>query len=104
MSGTLEPLARGTARAMEAGLAARGITVTIHVFATRLEEIDGRWTGRVLGEAIFGEAKARAANRLAEDMHLDLGRCYADGDPLNARVFLPPFGPPLSTTPSTTLP
>jgi len=100
MSGTLEPLARGTARAMEAGLAARGITVTIHVFATRLEEIDGRWTGRVLGEAMFGEAKARAAKRLAEEMHLDLGRCSAYGDSLNDRWLLAAVGRPAAVHPS----
>src|SRR6202140_4839337 len=70
ISGTLERLARGAARAMEAELAARAITVTIRVFATRLEEMEGRWTGRVLGEAMFGEAKARAARRLAEEIRL----------------------------------
>src|SRR5258708_39835550 len=85
---------------MEAGLAARGITVTILVFATRLEEIDGRWTGRVLGEAMFGEAKARAAKRLAEEMHLDLGRCYAYGDGLNDRWLLAAVGRPAAVNPS----
>jgi HAD superfamily phosphoserine phosphatase-like hydrolase len=100
VSGTLEPLARGAARAMEAELAARGITATIHVFATRLEEIDGRWTGRVLGEAMFGEAKARAAKRLAEEMHLDLGRCYAYGDSLNDRWLLAAVGRPAAVNPS----
>src|SRR6202158_5701971 len=83
ISGTLEPLARGAARAMEAELAARAITVTIRVFATRLEEMEGRWTGRVLGEAMFGEAKARAARRLAEETRLDPGGCYGDGDRLD---------------------
>ncbi len=47
ISGTLEPLARGAARAMEAELAARGITVMIRVIATRLEERDGKFTGKV---------------------------------------------------------
>src|SRR5438552_1842364 len=60
VSGTLLPLARRAASAMEAELAARGITVTIRVLATRLEELDGRWTGRILGPAMVGEAKARA--------------------------------------------
>jgi HAD superfamily hydrolase (TIGR01490 family) len=100
MSGTLEPLARGAVRAMEAGLAARGITVTIRVFATRLEEMDGKWTGRVLGEAMFGESKARTAERLAEEMHLDLRRCYAYGDSLNDRWLLSAVGRPAAVNPS----
>ncbi len=100
ISGTLEPLARGAARAMEAELAARGITVTIRVMATRLEEMDGRWTGRVVGEARFGEAKARAAKRLAEEMGLDLGRCYAYSDSLNDRWLMAAVGRPAAVNPS----
>src|SRR5260370_16240032 len=41
MSGTLEPLARGAVRAMEAGLAARGIPVTLHAFSPRPATING---------------------------------------------------------------
>ena len=100
ISGTLERLARGAARAMETELAARGITVTIRVFATRLEEMDGRWTGRVLGEAVFGEGKARAAKRLAEEMRLDLERCYAYGDSLNDRWLMAAVGRPAAVNPS----
>ncbi len=100
ISGTLEPLAREAGRAMEAELAARGFVVTIRVCATRLEEMDGRWTGRVLGEAMFGEAKARAAKRLAEEMRLDLGRCYAYGDSLNDRWLLAAVGRPAAVNPS----
>ncbi len=100
ISGTLEPLARGAARAVETELAVRGITVTIRVFATRLEAMDGRWTGRVLGEAMFGEAKARAAKRLAEEMRLDLGRCYAYGDSLNDRWLMAAVGRPAAVNSS----
>ncbi len=100
ISGTLEPLARRAARAMEAELAARGITVTIRVIATRLEEMDSKWTGRVLGEAMFGEVKARAAKRLAEEMLLDLGRCYAYGDSWNDRWLMHTVGRPAAVNPS----
>jgi HAD superfamily phosphoserine phosphatase-like hydrolase len=100
MSGTLEPIARGAARAMEAELAARGITVTLHVFATRLEESGGRWTGRILGEAMFGEAKARAVKRMAKEMQLDLARCYAYGDSLNDRWLMAAVGRPAAVNPS----
>jgi phosphoserine phosphatase len=100
MSGTLEPLAQGAARAMEAQLAARGTMVTIRVCATQLEEIDGTWTGRVLGEAMFGEAKARAAKGLAAEMRLDLARCYAYGDTANDRWLLAAVGKPAAVNPS----
>src|SRR6266850_933728 len=57
VSGTLEPLANEAARAIEDELAARGIFLGIRVCATRLEEMDGRWTGKILGEAVFGKEK-----------------------------------------------
>jgi len=100
ISGTLEPLAREAARTMEAELAARGITVTIRVFATQLEEMDSTWTGRVLGELMFGEEKARAATRVAKEMQLDLARCYAYGDSLNDRWLMEAVGRPAAVNPS----
>jgi HAD superfamily phosphoserine phosphatase-like hydrolase len=100
ISGTLEPLARAAARTLETELAARGITTTIHLMATRLEEKDGKWTGEVLGEAMFGEAKARAAKRLAAEMQLDLGGCYAYGDSLHDRWLLEAVGQPAAVNPS----
>jgi len=80
VSGTLEPLAEAAARALEAGLVARGMPTRIRVCATRLEEKDGKWTGKILGEAMFGKAKKRAARRLAGEMLLELGQCFAYGD------------------------
>jgi HAD superfamily phosphoserine phosphatase-like hydrolase len=103
ISGTLEPLAGRTARAMEAELAAHGITVTIRALATRLEEVGGTWTGRVLGEAMYGEKKARAAKRFAEEMRLDLGRCYAYGDSLNDHWLMETVGQPAAVNPSNDL-
>jgi HAD superfamily phosphoserine phosphatase-like hydrolase len=100
ISGTLEPLARAAGRALETQLAARGITIMIRVIATRLEEMDGRWTGRILGEAMFGKAKARAAKRLAEEMRLDLRRCYAYGDGLHDRWLMEAVGRPTAVNPS----
>jgi HAD superfamily phosphoserine phosphatase-like hydrolase len=100
ISGTLEPLAQAAARALETELAARGITITIRVIATRLEEKDGKWTGKVGGEAMFGDAKAHAAKRLAEEMRLDLGGCYAYGDSLNDRWLMEAVGRPVAVNPS----
>jgi len=75
----------------------------IRVCATRLEERDGMCTGRVLGEAMFGEAKARAAKRLAEEMRFDLTRCYAYGDGTNDRWLLEAVGKPAAVNPSNDL-
>ena len=100
ISGTLEPLARGAARAMEAELAERGIAVRARVIATRMEEKDGKFTGKILGEAMFGEAKARAAKRLAGEMRLDLRRCYAYGDSLSDRSLMALVGRPAAVNPS----
>ena len=94
LSGTIEPLAQQASHTIEAALAARGIVVAIHVCATRLEEKDARWTGRILGQAMFGEAKARAVKRLAGEMQLDLARCYAYGDSADDRWLLAAVGWP----------
>jgi HAD superfamily phosphoserine phosphatase-like hydrolase len=103
LSGTLEPLALKVARGLEGELAARGITVKVRVIATRLEEMNGRWTGRILGEAMFGEAKAHAAKRLAAEMGLDLERCFAYGDALNDQWLMAGVGRPAAVNPSTDL-
>jgi HAD superfamily hydrolase (TIGR01490 family) len=100
LSGTLEPLAREAGRALETELAARGATAKIRVIATRLEAMNGRWTGRVLGEAMFGEAKARAAKRLAAEMGLDLKLSFAYGDSLSDRFLMAVVGRPAAVNPS----
>ena len=103
VSGTLEPLANEAARAIEDELAARGIFPAIRVCATRLEEMDGRWSGRILGEAMFGKAKPRAALRIAEEMKLDLEHCYAYADNSSDRWLLEAVGRPIAVNPSNDL-
>lgn len=100
VSGTLEPLAADAARLLQATLAARGFATDIRVCATKLEEIVGRWTGRVLGQAMFGEAKARAVKTLAEETRLDLSRCWAYGDGAKDRWMLAAVGKPTAVNPS----
>jgi HAD superfamily hydrolase (TIGR01490 family) len=94
VSGTLEPLARGAARTMETQVAMHGIAPEVHAIATRLEEAAGSWTGRIVGEAMFGEEKARAVRRLAAAWGLDLARSYAYGDGANDRWMLAAVGRP----------
>jgi phosphoserine phosphatase len=53
-----------------------------------------------LGEAMFGEAKARAARRMADEMRLDLGRCFAYGDSLNDRSLMAAVGRAAAVNPS----
>ena len=100
VSGTVQPLAMETVRAIETELAALGLAVPVRVCATRLEEKEGRWTGRIIGEAVFGHAKVRAAKRMAEEMELDLAACYAYGDSVNDRYLLETVGRPSAVNPS----
>jgi putative phosphoserine phosphatase/1-acylglycerol-3-phosphate O-acyltransferase len=52
-----------------------------HVICTRFEVVRGRLTGRVAGQACFGEGKLDAARRFAErsDIDLDQSYFYTDG-------------------------
>jgi HAD superfamily hydrolase (TIGR01490 family) len=102
-SGTLELLAERAARAMEAELGRRGLASEIRVCATRVEQHDGRWTGRILGEAMFAEAKARAIRRVAAEEDLDLRRCFAYGDSSSDRWMLEAVGRPAAVNPSNDL-
>jgi fatty acyl-CoA reductase len=92
LTGTLEPLARLAATALECELEARGVAVRLKVCATRLEEERGRWTGYVEGEALFGEAKARALEKLARDEQVDLRQCHGYGNSLTDRHYLSAVG------------
>lgn len=100
VTGTLAPLARTFALHLVIKLAARRLTASIGVCATELEEVGGRWTGRIIGEAIFGEAKARAVQRVARELGLDLARSHAYGDSASDRWMLEAVGRPTTVNPS----
>src|SRR5262249_55811890 len=93
-------LANFAARDLEAELAARGIPGNIRVRATRLEESSGRLTGRIVGEAMLGEAKARAIRAMAQETQLDLSQCYAYGDSDKDETMLACVGNPTVVNPS----
>jgi HAD superfamily hydrolase (TIGR01490 family) len=103
VSGTLEMLARRAARLLEAELLGHGLTSKIRLCATRLEEEKERWTGRIVGEAVFGEAKARAIGRIAAEADLDLRRCFAYGDSSSDQWMLEAVGKPAAVNPSNDL-
>ena len=100
VSGTLEPLAKVAARVLEAEIAARGFSTRIRACATRLKERNGKWTGEILGEPMFGEAKARVVCALAEEMSLDLSQCWAYGDGAEDRWMLAAVGHPVVMNPA----
>ncbi|RJQ80785.1 phosphoserine phosphatase SerB [Pseudonocardiaceae bacterium YIM PH 21723] len=61
---------------------ARELELDFHL-ANQLEVIDGTLTGRVIGEVIDREAKARALRRFADTFHIPLGQTVAVGDGAN---------------------
>jgi HAD superfamily hydrolase (TIGR01490 family) len=100
VSGTLAPLAQEMALALVVRLAVRGIAASVAVCATRLEQREGRWTGRILGDAMFGEAKARAVAQLARCKGFDLAKCHAYGDSWSDRWMLEAVGHAAAVNPS----
>jgi HAD superfamily hydrolase (TIGR01490 family) len=100
VSGAPEPLVRIAALALVVRLAARGVPARVGVSATRLEALDGKWTGRILGEAMVGEAKACAVRKIAARQGFELQKCYAYGDSANDRWMLRAVGRPTAVNPS----
>ncbi len=94
VSGTLAPLAKA---------AVRQLPFPAVLCATQLEEIAGRWTGELAGEAVCGPVKARVLERLAAIYRLDLGSSYAYGDAWNDRWMLERVGRPAAVNPSARL-
>ncbi len=103
VTGTLEFLAEGIANRLRGELAKRNLAAEIHVCATRLEEKDGRWTGRVLGRPMFGEAKAIAVWWHAEKWKLHLAQCSAYGDSAQDQWMLASVGKPVAVNPDSGL-
>jgi HAD superfamily hydrolase (TIGR01490 family) len=92
VSGMVKPQARMVAMALECELEARGVERDVLVSATRLEERAGVFTGCVLGEANYGEAKKRAIEVLARAMQINLRESHAYGNTLLDRPMLDAVG------------
>ncbi len=92
VSGMVKPVARMVAMALECELEARGLEREVLVSATRIEERAGFFTGRVLGEANFGEAKRRAIANVARAMQMDLRESHAYGNTLRDQPMLDAVG------------
>jgi len=63
----------------------------------------GRYTGRLVGELMHGEAKAEAVRALAEREGLDLSRCTAYSDSANDLPMLTLCGSAVAVNPDTEL-
>jgi HAD superfamily hydrolase (TIGR01490 family) len=66
---------------------------------TVAEQEDGVYTGRLVGEVLHGEAKARAVRALAEREGLDLAACAAYSDSANDLPLLSVVGRPVAVNP-----
>ena len=91
-SGMVKPIARMVAMALECELEARGMVQEVLVSATKLEERHGIYTGRVVGDANFGEAKRRAMQVVAQAMQFNLRESHAYGNTLQDRPMLEAVG------------
>jgi len=69
-------------------------------FGVRLEEAEGRCTGRITGTIWGQEGKAQAVREVAERKGLDLARCWAFGDSLNDLAMLEAVGRPVCVNPA----
>jgi len=70
---------------------------------TVAEVIDGKYTGRLVGEMMHGPAKAEAVRVLAEREGLDLSRCTAYSDSANDLPMLSEVGTAVAVNPDTEL-
>ncbi|WP_435746120.1 HAD family hydrolase [Nocardioides sp. SYSU DS0663] len=69
-----------------------------HVVATRLEIVEGRYTGEIEYYA-YAEEKANAVRRLAEERGYDLEECYAYSDSVTDVPMLESVGHPYAVNP-----
>lgn len=92
-----------TASPVEIGeLIGRRLGVT-GALGTVAEHVDGFYTGRLVGDMLHGQAKARAVATLAQTHGLDLSRCYAYGDSTNDVPILSSVGHPVAINPDARL-
>lgn len=94
VSGTLACLAR---------VVARRLPRQVEVCATELEIRDARWTGRLAGEHMSGEAKARTIRSLAARFGLSLWDSYAYGNSITDLPMLDSVGHPVAVNPPASL-
>jgi HAD superfamily hydrolase (TIGR01490 family) len=85
-----------------AGIIAHRLGLT-GALGTVSEIVDGKYTGRLVGEMMHGEAKAEAVLALAEREGLDLARCTAYSDSSNDLPMLSLTGTAVAVNPDSEL-
>ena len=70
---------------------------------TVAEQIDGFYTGRLVGDMLHGRAKARAVRTLAAERGLDLASSFAYGDSTHDVPILSSVGNPVAINPDSRL-
>jgi HAD superfamily hydrolase (TIGR01490 family) len=70
---------------------------------TRSEIADGVYTGRLDGPFVYGEGKAEALRRCAEEQGIDLGRSWAYSDSASDLPMLRAVGHPVAVNPDAAL-
>jgi HAD superfamily hydrolase (TIGR01490 family) len=85
-----------------AAIIARRLGLT-GALGTVAEVRSGRYTGRLVGELMHGEAKAEAVRALSEREGLDLSRCTAYSDSANDLPMLSQCGTAVAVNPDTEL-
>lgn len=69
------------------------------LLAAKLEEVDGKFTGRLIGKPLVGGEKVKAVNALAEKRGIDLPSSYAYGDSISDAPMLACVGNPVAVNP-----
>lgn len=70
---------------------------------TRAEEIDGEYTGEIIGKLLHGSEKARAIKSLAKENNIDLANSYGYSDSHNDFPLLEAVGKPRVINPDALL-
>lgn len=92
-AGRLIVLVSGSFREVVAPVAR--LTGADHALLAPLEEIAGRYTGRLLGEPMIGVGKARAVTGFLREHAIEPSACYAYGDDHTDIPFLSALGHPV---------
>ena len=67
-----------------------------YTLATRLKELNGRYTGEIVLPVMIGEGKAQAASTLAAQLKAELRNCFAYGDHISDLPLLNLVGHPVA--------
>ncbi len=74
-----------------------------HVMCTRMEVVKGKFTGKIIEPACWGEGKSYAAKQLAKEHNLDLSKSYFYTDSIEDLPLLEIVGHPRPSNPDTKL-